>query len=184
VTIHGLLTGRDEPDQHPIGAITGLSGELEALNVNESEAATILDADKVGFFSILGNVLRHITWANIIATLTTAFDLIFVRKKLVFYPTIQAATFNVIADMANKFAVVDYPTTITATILELGILEGDVITYHQKGAGEIEFVVETALNQEIWHSVNKSSTDSRTVQLTRMPDNAGVQQYLLIGGVE
>jgi hypothetical protein len=111
----------------------------------------------------------------------------YVGKDLVFLieftAPIEAETFDVVAAMHNKFVIVDYPTTITATILEEGMLEGDVITFHQRGAGEIEFVVEDALNQDIWYDINKSSVDSRTVQLTRMPDNGSVKQYLLIGGV-
>jgi hypothetical protein len=179
VTVHSALTGRGEPDQHPIGAITGLSGELEALNVNESEAAAILDADKVGFFSILGNVLRHITWANIITALT----LLFVRKVIVFRTPINTASANVVADMADKWQDVDFPTDVTLTI-PVGVMPvGVPATFEKVGAGEIIFVRGNVSTQAIT-AANKATSDNPYVQLLRKPDISGIEQYRVIGGVE
>jgi hypothetical protein len=103
--------------------------------------------------------------------------------RVEFDDPINAASFNVLETMHDKFVIVDFPTTITATILDAELLEGGIVTFHQKGAGAIEFVVEDALTQEILHDIAKSSEASRTVQLTRLPDVGGVKQYLVIGGV-
>jgi hypothetical protein len=104
-----------------------------------------------------------------------------VRVK--FYTTINAASFNVLEVMHDKFVIVDFPTTVAATILDAELLEGGIVTFHQKGAGAIEFVVEDALTQTILHGIAKSSEASRTVQLLRLPDVGGVKQYLVMGGV-
>lgn len=43
---HTKLTGRDQPDQHPMGAITGLDTSLEA-KVSAGDALTNLEIEKL-----------------------------------------------------------------------------------------------------------------------------------------
>lgn len=43
---HTELPGRDQPEQHPIGAITKLSQELDA-KVNADDALTAIDIIKI-----------------------------------------------------------------------------------------------------------------------------------------
>ena len=47
ITSHGVLTGRDSPDQHPIDAITNLDAELgyrPTAAMSNSEIQNILDS--------------------------------------------------------------------------------------------------------------------------------------------
>jgi hypothetical protein len=45
--------------------------------IHAAAASAITDDDEIGFWESVSNALKKITWANIIATLTTAFDLLY-----------------------------------------------------------------------------------------------------------
>ncbi|RPI89755.1 MAG: hypothetical protein EHM40_20045, partial [Chloroflexi bacterium] len=54
----------------------GSSGGVGAA-INAAAADTPLDADEFGFWDVVDAALKKITWANIISTLTTAFDALY-----------------------------------------------------------------------------------------------------------
>ena len=47
-------------------------------NINDADEATPVDADKVGFFQIVGGIIKYVTWANVKTILQTAFAEMFV----------------------------------------------------------------------------------------------------------
>ncbi|MFW6246600.1 MAG: hypothetical protein ACOC22_00290, partial [bacterium] len=78
-----------------------------ANSINNADAEQIQDSDKIGFFSIIENALRHITWANIKSTLKSYFDDLYVKLLVAFGSTINTETFDVVASMHNQFIDVD-----------------------------------------------------------------------------
>jgi len=80
-----------------------------------------------------------------------------------------------------EFKAINSATDVTITVPAATIAVGAITTFEQLGAGVIIFAVGTGQNINI---ENKSSDLSKVVQLLRKPDISGVEQYIVIGGVE
>jgi hypothetical protein len=173
VNVDGTTITGNGTLEDPLKAVT--TGE----QINDSDAAAITDEDKVGFWSVIAAGLRHITWANIVAALSV----LFVGKKVLFRTAINAATANVVADMANKYTPVDFPTDTTITIPVNTLPIGEPATFEKIGAGNIIFVRGNTGTQAL-AAPNRSTSANPHVQLLRKDDIAGVEQYVVIGGVE
>ena len=202
-TVHNETTGRDAANAHPIGAITGLQGALDGkaaivhghvigdvaglssalsgleagAQINAATAATITDAGKLGFLDAISSAFRSITWANLKLLLNQLYTAI-----LIAFDTTIVASGNVLSSHAYKFTRVDSLTDVTLTITVGVFSVGTIATYQQVGSGIITFSVANGSLQAI-AAKNKSSATADVVQLIRLPDIAGIEQYKVIGGV-
>jgi len=140
-------------------------------NINDASAATPVDIDKVGFFQIVGGIIKCVTWANvkslIIAAAQTAFANLFVSVGTVIHTARTTAPGGYLACDGSAVSRTTYADLFSAIGTTFGSGDGsttfnvpDIRGIFVRGSGTHGTMAKAAGGNFAGGSVGSTSNDS------------------------